>query len=257
MSYCLDLPHGSDILGQWLYDWQTLIAGVLALSAAVWAGKLLRQQIRQTEDFRRDEIAHRHNAARTVFPLTLSAIDELCREISEQIAHEIEVRLDFDAALSEASKQSAGRNRFEAISLSEGVIANVKGFVETIRNIKNIRHISELMSGIQILISRYNEFDLSRNTVIVKIGLFELLIDVAKIGLLNDSIYNYSRFVDDENFSIVGEVSNADAWNMIHKKAEGLIFSRRIPDYYFGPIKGMIDRRKEGNNSPWIEKFEG
>jgi hypothetical protein len=34
MRICLDLPHWSQHVGQWLYDWQTLIGGSLALAAA-------------------------------------------------------------------------------------------------------------------------------------------------------------------------------------------------------------------------------
>jgi len=42
--------------GQWLYDWQTLLAGLLAFIGALWAVVYLYEQIRQTE---RTEIVRR------------------------------------------------------------------------------------------------------------------------------------------------------------------------------------------------------
>jgi hypothetical protein len=247
-----DAVHG---VGQWLYDWQTLISGLLALGAAIWAGKLLRRQISQAEEFRRDEITHRHNASRVVLPLALSSIDELCREVSSAIAHEFEVRQNFNEAFAEAAKDSEPPARFKPVSLSSEVISEMKGFAETLRGQKSVRHVGELMSSIQILISRFNSFDLDQGNDVVKYGLSGLLIDVAKVGLLNDKMYNYGRFVDGK-FAIVGRVSDAEAWDMIHKKAESLIFTRRIPDIFFEPLNERVQRYKKDGRSPWFEKFE-
>jgi hypothetical protein len=57
-----------------IYDWQTLIAGLFALTGALWTVKKIRDQIQQTrvitEDIRkRDELA-----ARSVLPLALSEL---------------------------------------------------------------------------------------------------------------------------------------------------------------------------------------
>jgi len=111
-----------------------------------------------------------------------------------------------------------------------------------------------LMSSIQILLSRYNGFDLSQHNEVVIHGLSSLLIDAAKVGLLNDKMYNYGRFVDGK-FAIVGRIPDAEAWDMIHAKAEGLIFARRIPDIFFEPIKARIARHKKDETTPWLEKF--
>jgi hypothetical protein len=255
MNKCITICDAVHGVGQWLYDWQTLISGLLALGAAFWAGKLLREQISQADKFRRDEIQRRHNGSRVALPLALSAIDELVREVSGAIAHEFEVRQDFDAAFAEAAELEKPRERFEPVSLSGEVISEMKGFAETLRGRKSVRHVGELMSSIQLLISRFNSFDLSKHSDVVRHGLSSLLIDAAKVGLLNDKMYNYGRFVDGK-FAIVGRVPDADAWDMIHAKAEGLIFARRIPDIFFEPIKAKIDRHKKDATSPWLERFD-
>ena len=90
----------------------------------------------------------------------------------------------------------------------------------------------------------------------VVIYLYDILIYTAKVVLLNDTIFNYGRFVDENKFSVVGETSNSDAWDMINKKAHGLIFSRKFPDLFFGEINARIERYKANDSSPWNEKFE-
>ncbi len=135
------------------------------------------------------------------------------------------------------------------------MIAEIKAFVETLRGGKSVRHVGEMMSSIQILLSRFNGFDLKQSDEIVIHGLAGLLIDAAKVGLLNDKIYNYGRFVDGK-FAIVGRIADTEAWDMIHKKAEALIFARRIPDIFFELIKTRIERLKTEERSPWLEKFE-
>jgi hypothetical protein len=252
---CIEFCHAIHGVEHWLHDWQTLISGFLALGAALWAGRLLQEQISQAEKFRQDEIKHRHNGSRVVLPLALASINELCREVSNAIAHEIEVRQNFDAAFDEATEHSA-LIQFKPVALAPEVISEMKGFAETLRGQKSVQHVGELMSSLQILASRYNSFDLSQHKDVVLHGLSELLIDAAKVGLLNDKMYNYGRFVDGK-FAIVGRIPDADAWDMIHAKAEGLIFGRRIPDIFFEPLKARIDRYKKNNRSPWIEKFDG
>lgn len=117
----------------------------------------------------------------------------------------------------------------------------------------DIRHVAELMGSIQILLSRYNDFDL--NQAGAQLNLVGLLLDAAKVKLLNDKIFNYARFVDDRPFGIVGVVKLADAWDQIHGKAQGLVFLRDRPDIFFPDFKERTQSYKEHDTSPWIEKF--
>jgi hypothetical protein len=60
---------------RWLYDWQTLVSGLLALGAAWWATSSLREQIAQTDQLHWQDVERRHNAARVMLPLALAGID--------------------------------------------------------------------------------------------------------------------------------------------------------------------------------------
>ena len=252
MRYCLDLPHGFAILGSWLYDWQTLVAGTFAL----FAGRFVWLQIRQAEKFHRDEINRHHNAARAVLPLALSAIGELCQSIVENIANQIE---GFGENGSDTNWESflAGEGsvkQFENLSISDDVIQAFQRFIETLTDKGNIRHVAELISNLQILLSRYNSLNLHQAGLIE--NLYGLLLDTAKVNLLNDRIFNYGRFVDDSQFSVIGTVSNIEAWDMIHRKAQDLVFLRKSPDLFFSRIYESIDRSKASGRSPWNEKFD-
>jgi hypothetical protein len=102
-------------------------------------------------------------------------------------------------------------------------------------------------------LSRYNDFKLDQAGA--KLGLASLLLDAAKVKLLNDRIFNYARFVDDDSFGIVGVVGTADAWDEIHGSAQSLVFLRDSPDVFFPDFEELIERYKEQDISPWIEKF--
>ncbi|MGE3868431.1 MAG: hypothetical protein AB7F51_02830 [Pseudorhodoplanes sp.] len=65
---------------QHLFQWQTLIAGVLALIAAIWTIFQINKQIRQTEKLETDKRYSENNAARAVLPLALSQLTQYCRE---------------------------------------------------------------------------------------------------------------------------------------------------------------------------------
>ena len=86
-----------------------------------------------------------------------------------------------------------------------------------------------------------------------KSSLAGLLLDAAKVKLLNDKIFNYARFVDNHSFGIVGVIEIEKAWDQIHRSAQGLVFLRDSPDIFFADLNGWIHSYKEHNTSPWIE----
>jgi hypothetical protein len=58
----------------WLYYYQTIIAGLLALISAIWAGNLLRRQINQGREIEDERKNGRREAARSWLSLHLSII---------------------------------------------------------------------------------------------------------------------------------------------------------------------------------------
>jgi hypothetical protein len=134
------------------------------------------------------------------------------------------------------------------------VISTMKSFVESLSDRANVRHVAELLSSMQMLQASFNAFDLQRLEVVD--GLYSLLLDTAKVALLNDSIYNYGRFVDEESFSIVTQSSIDCAWQKIQDKAHSLVFMRSRPDLFFADLENKVSSYKKQNISPWNEKFE-
>ncbi len=235
------------------FEWQTLVSGLLALLAAILAGSLLWKQIGQTEALHEKGIRQRHNAARSMLPLALASVSRICQKIADNVASEIEAHTTFEGAFDEAEPRLNGQKKLEEITLPDSIIPSLKSFVETLSDSDGIRHMAELVSSFQILLSRYQSFNFNRADF--SDGLYGILLDCAKVKLLTDSIYNYSRFVDEGSFGIVGTTKNEIAWQLIHEKAEGLIFSREIPDKFFKEIEVKINRSKGNNSSPWLEKF--
>jgi hypothetical protein len=65
---------------QQVFDYQTLIAGVLALTGAGWTVSAIRRQIQQTYYLEDERRAREETAARTVMPLALSSLTHYAGE---------------------------------------------------------------------------------------------------------------------------------------------------------------------------------
>lgn len=240
---------------QCLFEWQGLEGAGLAVLAAVIGAGLLLKQIRQTQRHRDEEISRRHNAARLTLPLSLSAVTELLQRVADEVADEFEqygpdgFNRTFDAIM----EGRAPRTHFEPVALPNEVIGSFERFVESLKRASDIRHVAELMASAQILISRFNSFKL--DDAGAKTGLVTLMLNAAKVKLLNEKIFNYARFVDDSEFGIVGVINQNAAWDEIHGAAQSLVFLRKQPDLFFPAYQEHIQGYKDHAISPWNEKF--
>jgi hypothetical protein len=243
--------------GQCLYDWQGLETAILALFAAAASVWFLQKQINQAQAHHSDDIMRKHTAARLTLPLALAAVSEVVQNIANHVSDEFETygpdgySKSFDAIL----RDDGVRTNFSPISLQSDVLESFERFVESLDRAEDIRHVAELVATIQILLSRYNGFDLKQAAA--QHNLSGLLLDAAKVKLLNEKIYNYARFVDGTSFGIVGVLTPSEAWDEIHEKAQSLVIRRQSPDIFFTELRRRIDGYKEHNISPWNEKFEG
>jgi hypothetical protein len=254
MRTSVTLAELGRVAGQWLYDWQTLAAGILALFAAIWAGKLLQRQIRQSEDHRRDDVQRRHNAARLTMPLALAEISQLVQSIADQVAEELETFPPHSQTRDIEKTFEIDPGKLKSAELPAQIAPIFERFVETLTERKDIKHTSELISQIQNLIARFNSLDLQGEGV--KSDLEGLLVGAAKVRLLCDKMYNYARSVDDESFGIVGVISNKDAWQDIQGRAQGLLVRRPNPKVFSQAISDYVTRASMRDRSPWIENFE-
>lgn len=239
---------------QCLYDWQGLEGAGLALLAAGIGVWFVQKQIKQAQEHRADEISRSHNAARLTLPLALAAVSELVQKIADEVANQFEkfgpdgFSKTFDAIIQGGEPE----HRFKPLALPSDVIVSFEKFVASLTNITDIRHVAELIGSIQILLARYNGFDVAQASANSLAG---LLLDAAKVRLLNEKIYNYARFVDDSSFGIVGVTVESKAWDEIHAQAQSLVFTRQSPDAFFPEFRRRIDGHKRHNTSPWNEKF--
>jgi hypothetical protein len=55
-----------------LYNWQTLIGGIVAIGAAIYAGRYVKKQINISERIEDNRLDRRANAVRAILPLTLT-----------------------------------------------------------------------------------------------------------------------------------------------------------------------------------------
>jgi len=239
---------------QCLYDWQGLEAGLLALLAAGLSLFFLQRQITQQQSHRADELLRRHNAARLTLPLSLASVSSLIQSIADEIAVEFEsFGPDGTRTIEAVLDKERDKERFETKGLPREVLGSFEAFVASLYAQRDIRHIAELVATIQILLSRFNSFDLKQPAA--QHSLIGLLLDAAKVRLLADRVFNYARFVDDNEFGIVGVLTSAQAWDEIHKQAESLIFLRPRPDIFFQDVRQTVEGYKKANVSPWNEKF--
>lgn len=242
---------------QCLYEWQGLEGGALALAAALIGSIFLWKQIQQAKKHRQNDLDRRHYAAKLTMPLALSSVCELCQLIADEIANELET---YEPESSAKTMQAIlddriARKRFDPVELPEAVIGGFERFAETLSSQNDVKHLSELIATIQILYSRYNSQNLLGAGA--RTNLESLLLDAATVKTLCDSMFNYARSVDQSSFGIVGVITHQEAWNRIHASAQGLVFLRNSPDFFFPAIEALVSRYQESGTSPWLEKFPG
>jgi len=237
----------------WL-EWQTLIGGLLALLGAWLTVNAVRNQIKQAEIFRQDELRRRHIAARALLPQALSEISDYCQSIVVAVADEIEIR-HFGEQVNWAAELAPDGNpkilRSQQLPLS--ALSALQPFIETLNEKRDVRHVAELIASLQILASRYGCFNLHDANVVD--NLYGRILDAAKVRMLTHSMFNYARFLDQNPFGVVGAIPQADVWDKIHGEAHGLLFSRKNCDQFFPEINRRIEGYKKRDYTPWNEKF--
>lgn len=250
MSFCLNLPQWSVIVGNWLYNWQTLFGACLAFAGAWCTVEKIREQISLSKNQRGDEIARRHRAARTTLPLTLAAVSDVTNEVTENVC-DIRERFypDGSRELLESILQDPFPSRFKPTKLTPEAISSFEDFVETISDSNDIEHAQEFFSSLQFLLSSYNSFDL--NSAGLALRLENLLLAAARVKLLTDVMFSYAHQSDAKTFSLMTN-SRTVIWDKIHNSAQSLVSLRPSHDLYFEGFRTTIERYKSDDKSPWV-----
>lgn len=135
MNYCLDLPNSAVLLGRWLFDWQTLVGGLLALGAAYLAGRQIQRQIVQAETLHKEEVQRRHNAARSVLPLSLAGVSRFLQAMADSVASDIERKVSTAVSIGAdtAGMLSSDQPRFPAINMPSDEFVRQRMVRENVR----------------------------------------------------------------------------------------------------------------------------
>lgn len=254
MKLCLDLPNSLSLIGQWFYDWQTLIGGVLALMAALWAGSKVQYQIRQVDTLHRNELLRRRNSARVMLPFALSSILAFCQKAGTNLAVAIEVLQEPICTGDDGFDNVIVAPSLNQIEFPSSAIDALARFVECLDDNEQEKHVAELVAQLQIFHAKYEEQ--SDNTIPHLDSLYMLLVSAGTVKFLVETVFNYARFTDNASFAKVGAISQPDAWLGIKKSMLGLVFDRPAKNGFINKIDSIIDREIEVGTSPWIEKFE-
>jgi hypothetical protein len=243
-------------ISQCWYEWQTLIGGFAAVVAAIFTIRTMKRQLAQVEKHRTDEIKRSHNAARIAMPFAVSKLSVWCQDLADILLDE-KLRMSPEGILGMPDNDFIARSEKSAklppVPLDKSVSNSFVPFAATLDSDVDLKHITELVSRIQILESRWVAFETS--DFMIEERLLSLLIDVSFTAYLNDCLFNYVRGLDEGSFGIVGKQSYEAAWRKIFGKTFSLVFNK--PDVFdIRKINEMLERRIEDGSSPWLEMFE-
>lgn len=173
-----------------LYDWQTLVGSVLALISAIWAGRLVLSQIRQSDEQETKRRNQRFIAARSTLPLTLSAMSNYATDMAYRL---------------KSFKQSVERDHLDGLLLDPvpppaEAIAALERMIEATDDANVTKMLRKMLSEVQLLQSRSGE--LGRVNFGERIGIPHnvdvYILQCATIYAQATALFDFARFATDE-----------------------------------------------------------
>ncbi len=209
------LPSCLNGLYQWIYQFQTLITGIIAIAAAYLTFRVVREQIKQTSDLEELRRAREEAAARAALPLALSEV----AEYSLQSIRSVEG----------LRKEQAGPERPRLPQLP---VSSFSVFQDVARSADReiAKQIVELLSLIQVQHSRLK--GLHEGQTQIEHNFLGAIIDAANVYCRVNVLFSYGR----ESHVINSLPSKEGLINAVH--------NARIFDPSH-PIFAEIERRSE------------
>ncbi len=201
-GWALGTANVDHIFSDWLYRWQTIIAGIIALSGAAIGAAFLSKQINQEKNLEAQRRASRFYAIRSIMPLTLSALMGYVRG---------EVRI----------LQNLGPNGelpSQMVDLPSDIVEVLKEFIEFADSAEAATTVRLMLSDIQIHRARMMA-DMPKSghqtTLLTGIYVAGNIVRLVKIYAHIGALFNYARLKTDNVSSHVTleEMENA-AWNL-------------------------------------------
>jgi hypothetical protein len=164
----------------WLKDWQTLTAGILAIIAAVIGGLFIWWQTILLKRQEQKRINRKHAAARAVLPLALSAL--------------IDYAEDCTASLTPLIHSAGGPPTsppFVPPKLDPEVIPRLRDLIESADEIVSGR-VFALISDVQILAARLRNLS-KPNYILTRLGIESHILRAAVIYARGEELLRYAR----------------------------------------------------------------
>jgi citrate lyase gamma subunit/uncharacterized membrane protein YidH (DUF202 family) len=174
-----------------LNSWQTLIAGLLALGAAIWGWSLVNKQIAVTERHEYERWRTKEMAARSLLPLTLSAIIDYVEQISG-ILHTL-----YNSKQDEAIPRDARNITIPPVP--NEIIISLQSFIEATKREDIAMLIAKILQKIQIQGARLRSIS-DRNGannyihIVTATNIETYFVDAAIIYAIASSLFYYARF---------------------------------------------------------------
>jgi hypothetical protein len=171
-------------ISQQVFDWQTLIAGFLALVGAGWTVRGLRAQIRQTHQLAEDRRRHEELAARAVVPLSVSDMSRYSRDCIQLLTIYVTGErpiVPADLEVPSASSDSIGAFRDCARFADPKVAMQIHTLLSAVQ-------VQQARLRSLIRKSRGKQMSLSKGV--------DAIIDAAEVHAKSDDLFSYARDAD-------------------------------------------------------------
>ena len=198
---CFDNLARSEAKGErgpipaWIFDWQTLLAGIGAIGAAYFTIRMTREQITLAEEQEMDRILRRRDAVRATLPLTLMTVLEYTRL---SVAELVKIRPTSPAGVIEDANHN-----FDLPLLPPEMIVGLQSMIDAAPE-QDIRDtISDVVERIQVVAARMSSAayrshndatQLMRPRYLITPSSFnDLVLAFAELYTFAASLYDYGR----------------------------------------------------------------
>jgi hypothetical protein len=168
-------------------DWETLVAGAMSVTAAVWAGFLLMKQINQTETHEQNRLKRKFIAARATLPLALTELCDFCKRSTDQLK---------PVYVYARSTVATTVPPFELQTIPDSVMAILNAVLETTPHDAIADRLSDMLAMIQVFQSRLKSMrdsNFHSGNMFVDETIQSYIINSGEIYTLASSLFDYAR----------------------------------------------------------------
>jgi hypothetical protein len=190
-TYCAS----ADCIVSGIYNWQTLIGGLVAIGAAWYAGRVVRGQIKAAAGQETVRYNRRLNAVRSLLPLTLSGMSDYARNAAVCLMGAV---LGF--RLLEGQEQTP---QITPPDVPGDLVTQIAAMIEATDDVNVIRMLRKMIGEVQVLNSRMQglqmELELEpvgpRQALLQNIDIY--LLQCAVIYAQCSAMFEFARFEAD------------------------------------------------------------